>query len=162
MGLEPWSPWAEGFLGPCKALLQKEYLQRLLFSPPRPKGALTWHYLIQALWWYKGTSFHLGTGDFPLTSLLLLYGIRAVNRAFTSSCEASVLDPYSPLCYRIPDVPALCPQRAWQLSSQALPDPHQPNPSSWRLNVLTFWVPSYPWGSSRVWILTVKIFRAIH
>lgn len=45
------------------------------------------------------------------------YGIRAMNRVFTSSCEASGLDPSSPLSYSILAVPAVCSEPDWRLSS---------------------------------------------
>lgn len=45
---------------------------------------------------------------------------------------------------------------------QALPDPYQSNPSSSSLSGLALWVPSYPCGNSRVWVLTMKTLRDVH
>lgn len=63
------------------------------------------HFLPSGDWWISTSVQHL------------LYGIRAMNRAFTSSCEASGLDPFSPLSYSVLDVPAVCPEPDWHLSS---------------------------------------------
>lgn len=39
-----------------------------------------------------------------------------MNRAFTSSCEASGSDPSSPLSYSVLDVPTVCSEPDWHLS----------------------------------------------
>lgn len=56
-------------------------------------------------WWISTPVWHL------------LYGIGAMNRAFSSSCEASGLDPSSPLCCSSLDVPAVCSELNWHLYS---------------------------------------------
>lgn len=62
------------------------------------------HFLPSGDWWISTAVWHL------------FYGIQAMNRDFTSSCEASGLDPSSPLCHSIPDVPAVCSDLDWHLS----------------------------------------------
>lgn len=63
------------------------------------------HFLPSGDWWISTAVWHL------------LYGIQAMSRAFTSSCEASGSDASPPLCHSIPDVPAVCSELDWHLSS---------------------------------------------